>query len=173
MPDQTTVAQPGASVRRASGWRLVWLSLAVLAAVGAALTAFIVLRPPWSGSAPSGPILLRTGRTELEGGTVVDVSDRGVAEWSPVDQRHPRLTLSRGSMALAVNQRPAGSFLEVATSHYVFRVLSARFWVALNGQATRLEVTEGQVAVMKGTRPLAQVSAGQSWEGASAGRSSE
>ena len=76
-------------------------------------------------------------------------------------------------MALAVNQRPAGSFLEVATSHYVFRVLSARFWVALNGQATRLEVTEGQVAVMKGTRPLAQVSAGQSWEGASAGRSSE
>jgi ferric-dicitrate binding protein FerR (iron transport regulator) len=117
--------------------------------------------------------VLRTGRTELEGGTVVDVSDHGVAAWSPADQRHPRLTLSRGSLALTVNQRPAGSFLEVATPHYVFRVLSARFWVALSGQATRLEVTEGQVAVMKGNSPLAQVSAGQSWEGPSAGRSSE
>ncbi len=157
-----------------SALRLVWLSLAMLAAIGAAWAGFSALRPPSSHDATSAPpVTLHTGRTELEGGTVVDVSDHGLAEWSRADRRHPRLTLTRGSMALTVNQRPAGSFLEVGTSEYVFRVLDARFWVALSGHATRLEVTEGQVAVMRGKRPLAQVSAGQSWEGTSAGRSSE
>jgi ferric-dicitrate binding protein FerR (iron transport regulator) len=149
-----------------------------LLAIGLALAVGWVLRPLWSarasGDAPPRSIMLRTGHTELQGGTVVDLSDHGVAEWSPADQQHPRLALSRGSMALAVTHQPAGSVLEVTASHYVFRVLSARFWVARSEHVTRLEVTEGQVAVMQGNSSVAQVSAGQSWEGVSGGgRASE
>jgi ferric-dicitrate binding protein FerR (iron transport regulator) len=151
--------------------------LGALLATGLALMLGSVLKPLWSARAsvdvPPRSIMLRTGHTELEAGTVVDLSDRGVAEWRPVGQQHPRLNLSRGSMALAVSHRPAGSAMEVAASRYVFRVLGARFWVALSDQAIRLEVTEGQVAVTEGNHSVARVSAGQSWEGPVGGRASE
>jgi ferric-dicitrate binding protein FerR (iron transport regulator) len=150
----------------------VWIRVGALLAVGLVGALAWLLKPLWSapgsGDTPSRSITLRSGRTELPGGTVVDLSDHGAAEWLSVGQRRTRIILDRGSMAVTATQPPAASTVEVATSRYVFRVLGARFWVALSDRCTRIEVTEGQVAVMLGGSWLANVSAGQSWEGATA-----
>ncbi len=172
----TTLVDPAVDKRWRHRWltpRFVTRSMALVGSMGLLIAlGQLPCRSPRIGSPSTpgayqaAPNRLRGGRTKLPDGTVLDLSDQGVAEWTPIGLRRSQVNLRHGSLALAVTSSPAfDSSWEVVTPRYTFRPTAARCWIALSERATRLEVTEGQVTVVAGGRSVATVSAGQNWEG--------
>jgi hypothetical protein len=122
--------------------------------------------PPEAAAPPAAPGRLPAGReVALADGSRVRLDEAGAAVLRAPTPALTEVRLQRGGVHLEVTKRAPGEHLEVVAGGYVFRVVGTKFDVRLNGGVARLDVTEGAVAVLAGSRHVRRVLAGESWSG--------
>ena len=140
------------------------------------------VRPNRLGSAPSVPVSdpaprialgraavgLPVGDADLLGEAHVSLSPGGRAQ-AFADERAATVKLAAGKLVLQVDKRRAGAGrrFDVVTGPYRFTVLGTVFEVSRQGAVVQTSVTEGRVAVYRGTRLRALVDGGGHWTSAS------
>lgn len=110
------------------------------------------------------PVPLFSGRTELRDEAFVIIRDVARAT-AKLEGRGSSVALEDGRIELQVVHRPAERSFSVNAGPFRFVVVGTAFTVSRRQDRVELEVTEGRVAVVRGTRTLASVTAGGWWAG--------
>ena len=108
------------------------------------------------------PAALPAGRVDLLGQAVAVLSPDAVAS-GRTQTGDTEIRLSKGSIELHVVPRAAGHDFAVSAGPYRFTAVGTAFTVSQDGLRLELQVSEGRVAVSRGTRHLATVGAGGQW----------
>jgi hypothetical protein len=123
---------------------------------------------PASTPSPAS-IRLKTPPASLPAGRV-DLVEQAMAVLSPdavasgrTQTGNTEIVLSKGSIELHVLPRPTGHGFAVNAGHYRFTVVGTAFTVSQTASHLELVVSEGTVAVWRGSKRLATVTAGGQW----------
>ena len=108
------------------------------------------------------PASLPAGRVDLAGQAMAVLTADAVAS-GRAQAGNTEVVLSKGSIELHVLPRASGRQFAVNAGPYRFTVVGTAFTVSQTGSRVELVVSEGTVAVWRGTRHLATVAAGAEW----------
>jgi hypothetical protein len=108
------------------------------------------------------PASLPAGKVDLDGQAMAFLSADAVAS-GRTQAKTTEVALSRGSIELHVIPRAPGHDFAVSAGPYRFTVVGTAFTVSQTPSRLELSVSEGTVAVWRGTRHLAIVGAGEQW----------
>jgi hypothetical protein len=165
-------AAPVAAPPPSSSPTRTWLISGAVAAV--AIAAALLLVVPWSappappvpdrGSAPAlSRVVTQHASTDVNfGDATITVGAESAATMHGDADRGVLVVLERGSATFAVAPRGSRPPFTVQAGEVLVRVIGTRFTVQRDGDAARVDVTEGHVEVV--ARDLrVQVRAGESW----------
>ena len=108
------------------------------------------------------PALLPAGTVDLVGQATAVLSADAVAS-GRAQAGNTEVVLSKGSIELRVLPRASGHQFAVNAGPYRFTVVGTAFTVSQTRSRIELVVSEGTVAVSRGTKRLATVAAGAEW----------
>jgi hypothetical protein len=138
--------------------------------VPSAVATSTAIQPSRKDLAPAVPSLslsgqsvsLPTGESEIVGQAKAILSVDAVAS-AALRREAADILLQRGTIELHVTPQAPGHHLSVTVGRYRFTVVGTVFTLSRSQARLELQVREGAVAVARGTRRLAIVRAGGSW----------